>query len=92
MNECRNQNIQLIDCCAEDLIPTVMDTMSTTTADTNPLSNKINKILNKPMDRETLEALTCVSSVVKDNNLHSRRNLRTDIERQSLTINEEFVK
>ncbi|CAG2111440.1 unnamed protein product, partial [Medioppia subpectinata] len=75
-----------------DLIPTVMDTMSTTTADTNPLSNKINKILNKPMDRETLEALTCVSSVVKDNNLHSRRNLRTDIERQSLTINEEFVK
>ena len=38
-----------------------------------------------------LEALKSLSTFFTDNNLRSRRNLRGDIERRSLVINEEFV-
>ena len=38
-----------------------------------------------------LEALRSLSTFFTDNNLRSRRNLRGDIERRSLAINEEFV-
>ena len=38
-----------------------------------------------------LEALKSLSTFFTDNNLRSRRNLRGDIERRSLAINEEFV-
>ena len=38
-----------------------------------------------------LEALKSLSTVFVENNLRTRRNLRSDIERRSLTINEEFV-
>ena len=38
-----------------------------------------------------LEALKSLSTFFNENNLRSRRNLRSDIERRSLSINEEFV-
>ena len=43
------------------------------------------------MFQEMLEALKSLSLFFTDNNLRSRRNLRGDIERRSLTINEQFV-
>ena len=41
--------------------------------------------------QEMLEALKSLSGFFVENNLRSRRNLRGDIERRSLVINEEFV-
>lgn len=38
-----------------------------------------------------LEALKSLSGFFNENNLRSRRNLRGDIERRSLIINENFV-
>ena len=38
-----------------------------------------------------LEALKAVSVFFKENSLRSRRNLRGDIERRSLAINEDFL-
>lgn len=38
-----------------------------------------------------LEALKALSSFFVENSLRTRRNLRGDIERRSLAINEEFV-
>ncbi|KAM4700591.1 conserved oligomeric Golgi complex subunit 6 [Discoglossus pictus] len=59
----------------------------------NPLSRKLNKILETRLDndKEMLEALKALSSFFNENSLRSRRNLRGDIERRSLSINEEFV-
>lgn len=39
-----------------------------------------------------LEALKALSTFFVENSLRTRRNLRGDIERRSLSINEEFVK
>jgi len=41
--------------------------------------------------KDVLEALKSLSSFFSENNIRSRRNLRSDIERRSLVINEEFV-
>ncbi len=41
--------------------------------------------------QDMLEALKSLSTFFTENNLRSRRNLRGDIERRSLAINEEFV-
>ncbi|CAH1781027.1 unnamed protein product, partial [Owenia fusiformis] len=59
----------------------------------NPLSRKLNKILETRLDndKDNIEALKALSSFFKENNLRSRRNLRGDIERRTLAINEEFV-
>lgn len=38
-----------------------------------------------------MEALKAMSSFFMENNLRSRRNLRSDIEKRSLAINEEFL-
>ncbi|TRY59115.1 hypothetical protein DNTS_009558, partial [Danionella cerebrum] len=59
----------------------------------NPLSRKLNKILETRLDndKEMLEALKSLSVFFMENSLRSRRNLRGDIERRSLSINEEFV-
>ena len=38
-----------------------------------------------------LEALKSLSTFFSDNNLRTRRNLRGDIERRSLAINEQYV-
>ncbi|MEQ2247188.1 Golgi transport complex subunit 6 [Ilyodon furcidens] len=60
----------------------------------NPLSRKLNKILETRLDndKEMLEALKALSVFFTENSLRTRRNLRGDIERRSLTINEEFVR
>ncbi|KAK0051866.1 conserved oligomeric Golgi complex subunit 6 [Biomphalaria pfeifferi] len=59
----------------------------------NPLSRKLNKILETRLDndKEMLEALKALSIFFTENNLRSRRNLRSDIEKRSLAINEEFL-
>lgn len=41
--------------------------------------------------QDVLEALKSLSSFFQENNLRSRRNLRSDIEHRSLAINEDFV-
>ncbi|XP_068121136.1 conserved oligomeric Golgi complex subunit 6 [Hyperolius riggenbachi] len=64
-----------------------------TSQSSNPLSRKLNKILETRLDndKEMLEALKSLSIFFTENSLRSRRNLRGDIERRSLSINEEFV-
>ncbi|KAF4025630.1 hypothetical protein G4228_017787 [Cervus hanglu yarkandensis] len=59
----------------------------------NPLSRKLRKILDTRLDndKEMLEALKALSTFFVENSLRTRRNLRGDIERRSLAINEEFV-
>uniref|UniRef100_A0A8D1CG62 Conserved oligomeric Golgi complex subunit 6 n=1 Tax=Sus scrofa TaxID=9823 RepID=A0A8D1CG62_PIG len=67
---------------------------SGTSAQTNnPLSRKLRKILDTRLDndKEMLEALKALSTFFVENSLRTRRNLRGDIERRSLAINEEFV-
>jgi hypothetical protein len=41
--------------------------------------------------QDMLEALKALSAFFNENSLRSRRNLRGDIERRSLSINEDFV-
>lgn len=43
------------------------------------------------LTQEMLEALKALSAFFVENSLRTRRNLRGDIERRSLAINEEFV-
>lgn len=59
----------------------------------NPLSRKLNKILesNLDSDKDTLEALGVLSSFLEKNTLHARRNLRSDLEKRSLSLNETFL-
>ena len=59
----------------------------------NPLSRKLNKILESDLDndRETLEALEVLSDCLEKNTLQARRNLRSDLERRSLSLNEDFL-
>uniref|UniRef100_A0AAR2JXZ7 Conserved oligomeric Golgi complex subunit 6 n=1 Tax=Pygocentrus nattereri TaxID=42514 RepID=A0AAR2JXZ7_PYGNA len=60
----------------------------------NPLARKLNKILETRLDndKEMLEALKSLSVFFTENSLRTRRNLRGDIEKRSLAINEEFVR
>ncbi|KAJ1525454.1 hypothetical protein ONE63_010265 [Megalurothrips usitatus] len=57
------------------------------------LSKRINKILETRLDtdKETLEALKELSTFFTENSIQSRRNLRSKIEKRSLSINEEFL-
>lgn len=59
----------------------------------NPLSRKLTKILDTRLesDKDMVDALKAVSVFFTENNLRTRRNLRGDIERQSLTINKNFT-
>lgn len=59
----------------------------------NPLSRKLNKILESDLDndRDTLEALQVLSDCLDKNTLQARRNLRSDLERRSLSLNEDFL-
>ncbi|XP_046853571.1 conserved oligomeric Golgi complex subunit 6-like [Xenia sp. Carnegie-2017] len=58
----------------------------------NPLSRKLNKILDMRFDndKDLVEALKALSTFFTDNNLRERRNLRGDIEKRSLYVNEQF--
>ena len=60
----------------------------------NPLSKKLQKILqgNLDNDKETLEALEVLSTFLGENTLQARRNLRSDLEKRSLVLNESFLK
>lgn len=62
-------------------------------AQSNVLSKRLNKILEtRPdTDKETLEALKELSTFFNENSIQSRRNLRSKIEKRSLSINEEFL-
>ncbi|XP_078489282.1 conserved oligomeric Golgi complex subunit 6 [Ciona intestinalis] len=59
----------------------------------NPLSRKLKKILNTRLenDKELLDALRSVSTFFTENNIRTRRNLRGEIERRSLLINQQFA-
>jgi len=59
----------------------------------NPLSRKLHKILesNLDSDKDTLEALEVLSGFLDKNTLQARRNLRSDLEKRSLALNEAFL-
>ncbi|XP_033746599.1 conserved oligomeric Golgi complex subunit 6-like [Pecten maximus] len=69
------------------------DTSFSSSQASNPLSRKLNKILETRLDndKEMLEALKALSVFFNENSLRTRRNLRSDIERRSLVINEDFL-
>lgn len=76
--------------------PAMADPAATTVAASsqqNPLSRKLNKILesNLDNDKETLEALEVLSGFLDRNTLQARRNLRSDLEKRSLALNEAFL-
>ncbi|GAA6098551.1 conserved oligomeric Golgi complex subunit 6 [Tachysurus ichikawai] len=79
-----------VDISSDNLIPNNGNVSSQTN---NPLSRKLNKILETRLDndKEMLEALKSLAVFFTENSLRTRRNLRGDIERRSLSINEEFV-
>uniref|UniRef100_UPI003AAF127C conserved oligomeric Golgi complex subunit 6-like n=1 Tax=Centroberyx gerrardi TaxID=166262 RepID=UPI003AAF127C len=74
--------------------PTVIQNANVPSQANNPLSRKLNKILETRLDndKEMLEALKALSVFFTENSLRTRRNLRGDIERRSLSINEEFAR
>ncbi|CAB1430436.1 unnamed protein product [Pleuronectes platessa] len=74
--------------------PAVLHSPHASTQPNNPLSRKLNKILETRLDndKEMLEALKSLSVFFTENSLRTRRNLRGDIERRSLSINEEFAR
>jgi len=57
------------------------------------LSRKLKKVLdsNLESDKDTLDALKELSTFFKENNLKTRRNLRGEIERRNLQINQDFL-
>ncbi|XP_044753342.1 conserved oligomeric Golgi complex subunit 6 [Coccinella septempunctata] len=59
----------------------------------NLLSRRLNKVLESRFenDKETLDALKQLSTFYKENTIQARRNLRSQIEKQSLEINENFL-
>uniref|UniRef100_A0A3B4UGI7 Conserved oligomeric Golgi complex subunit 6 n=1 Tax=Seriola dumerili TaxID=41447 RepID=A0A3B4UGI7_SERDU len=73
---------------------TVIQNPNASSQPNNPLSRKLNKILETRLDndKEMLEALQALSVFFTENSLRTRRNLRGDIERRSLAINEEFAR
>lgn len=54
------------------------------------IQQRLNKVLESRIetDRETLDALSDLSTFFKENTLQSRRNLRSQIEKRSLEINQ----
>ena len=68
-------------------------TASPSTIQQNPLSKKLHKILesNLDNDKETLEALSVLSGFLDRNTLQARRNLRSDLEKRCLGLNDNFV-
>jgi hypothetical protein len=59
----------------------------------NPIARKLNKILESRVenDKDLLEALKTLSVFFPENSIRTRRNLRSDIEKRSLVLNEEFL-
>ncbi|KAL2525351.1 Conserved oligomeric complex COG6 [Abeliophyllum distichum] len=66
--------------------------MGTSTALAPGLSRKLKKVLETRTDTpDLLASLNTLSSFYTDNNPHSRRNLRSTVEKRALSINEEFL-
>lgn len=65
---------------------------SGTTPQGNPLSRKLNRILENRLEdeRDTTEALKVLSEFLTTNTLHARRNLRSDLEKRGLTLSKDF--
>ena len=59
----------------------------------NPLSKKLAKILetNLDNDKDTLQALEVLSGFLEQNTLQARRNLRSDLEIRSVSLNQTFL-
>lgn len=59
----------------------------------NPITRKLNKILESRIenDKDLIESLKTLSGYFTQNNIRTRRNLRSDIEKRSLILNEEFL-
>merc|ERR1719342_1318950 len=57
------------------------------------LSRKLKKILDSKLetDKDTVDALKELSTFFQDNNMKTRRNLRGEIERRNLQINNDFL-
>ncbi|CAA2999327.1 conserved oligomeric Golgi complex subunit 6 [Olea europaea subsp. europaea] len=66
--------------------------MGTSTALAPGLSRKLKKVLETRTDNpDLLASLSILSSFYTDNTPHSRRNLRSTVEKRALSINEEFL-
>lgn len=67
--------------------------LSETVPQSNPLSRKINKILDMRLesDKELVEAMKSLSLFFGDNSLRNRKNLKSVIERRGLKISQEFL-
>lgn len=62
-------------------------------AEEDRIQKRVNKILETRLDndKDTLEALADLSTFFTDNTLQNRRNLRSQIEKRSVGINENFL-
>ncbi|XP_049582311.1 conserved oligomeric Golgi complex subunit 6 [Syngnathus scovelli] len=83
-----------VESAADSSSAALLQNPNATSQPNNPLSRKLNKILETRLDndKEMLEALTALSAFFTENSLRTRRNLRGDIERRSLAINEDFAR
>lgn len=68
--------------------------MSAAQEEQDRIQKRVNKILETRLetDKDTLDALNGLSSFFTENTLQNRRNLRSQIEQRSVTINENFLK
>ncbi|XP_037953548.1 conserved oligomeric Golgi complex subunit 6-like [Teleopsis dalmanni] len=67
---------------------------SAVSQDEDRIQKRVNKILETRLetDKDTLDALGDLSTFFTENTLQNRRNLRSQIERRSVGINENFLK
>ena len=67
--------------------------LSSASTTSNPLSKKISKILETKIDqnRELLEPLKGLSEFYGANTIDARRNLRSQVEKRNVEMNQEFV-
>ncbi|CAD7967505.1 unnamed protein product [Amoebophrya sp. A120] len=63
---------------------------STSAEATATLTRKVRKVLQLRPDL-LRDELKCLSKFVSDNNAHTRRNLRSHVEQQSLKVHEQFI-
>lgn len=63
------------------------------TGDGNLVSRRIHKFLNMRLenDKETLDAIRELSNSFPENTAVNRRNLKSNVEKRTLDLNEEFL-
>lgn len=78
------------------------DGATSSVGSSNPLTRKLQRILGSsgagtgtdargPLSEDVLDALDGLDAIFEDNSLKARRNLRGDLERHGLAINEQFI-